>query len=95
MVLGSRRRADDAAGHRRLVRNQAETWRLYCFRDEANAKGFVEHFGGITFDPKKTARTAVLKARAGRTNIGRSPQAGRFGSIRLSSKPKKVTRHER
>ncbi len=30
-----------------------ETWRLYCFREEADADAFRAHFGGERFNPKK------------------------------------------
>ncbi|MER9927487.1 hypothetical protein NKJ84_32635 [Mesorhizobium sp. M0048] len=30
-----------------------ENWRLYCFADQASAQAFLDHFGGIMFDPKR------------------------------------------
>ena len=30
-----------------------EQWRLHCFADPAAAAAFLDHFGGIMFDPKR------------------------------------------
>ncbi|MER9341815.1 hypothetical protein NKI41_13585 [Mesorhizobium sp. M0601] len=30
-----------------------ETWRLYCFADQASALVFLDHLGGMMFDPKR------------------------------------------
>ncbi|MER9022396.1 hypothetical protein NKI01_07460 [Mesorhizobium sp. M0815] len=30
-----------------------ENWRLYCFADPASAQLFLDHFGGMMFDPKR------------------------------------------
>ncbi|MBZ9822371.1 hypothetical protein [Mesorhizobium sp. CA4] len=30
-----------------------EEWRLHCFSDAAAAAAFLDHFGGIRFDPKR------------------------------------------
>ncbi|MER9800906.1 hypothetical protein NKJ36_27995 [Mesorhizobium sp. M0142] len=32
---------------------QYENWRLYCFADHASAQAFLDHFGGMMFDPKR------------------------------------------
>lgn len=30
-----------------------ENWRVYCFADPASASAFIDHFGGVMFDPKR------------------------------------------
>lgn len=30
-----------------------EQWRLHCFADQEDAKAFLDHFGGVMFDPSK------------------------------------------
>ncbi|TIV59106.1 hypothetical protein [Mesorhizobium sp.] len=30
-----------------------EQWRLHCFADREAAASFLDHFGGIVFDPKR------------------------------------------
>ncbi|UCI08688.1 hypothetical protein [Mesorhizobium sp. B1-1-8] len=30
-----------------------QQWRLHCFADAAAAKAFLDHFGGVVFDPKR------------------------------------------
>ncbi|MHC2791188.1 hypothetical protein ACVINZ_000200 [Mesorhizobium jarvisii] len=30
-----------------------EQWRLHCFADHEAAASFLDHFGGIVFDPKR------------------------------------------
>ncbi|MDX8526984.1 hypothetical protein RFM68_21005 [Mesorhizobium sp. MSK_1335] len=30
-----------------------EQWRLHCFADRTAAASFLDHFGGIMFDPKR------------------------------------------
>ncbi|CDX55824.1 hypothetical protein MPL3365_210074 [Mesorhizobium plurifarium] len=32
---------------------QQEQWRLHCFADPAAAAAFLDHFGGVMFDPKR------------------------------------------
>lgn len=30
-----------------------EQWRLHCFADPAASTAFLDHFGGVVFDPKR------------------------------------------
>lgn len=40
-----------------------EQWRLHCFADRAAAAAFLDRFGGIVFDPKRTGSPAELRSR--------------------------------
>ncbi|MER9175285.1 hypothetical protein NKH72_17045 [Mesorhizobium sp. M0955] len=47
---------------------QYENWRLHCFVDAADAQAFLDHFGGVMFDPKgdrETGKAQGVWRRAG------------------------------
>jgi hypothetical protein len=38
-----------------------EQWRLHCFSDSAAAAAFLDHFGGIKFDPKRDRKNGSAR----------------------------------
>ena len=49
-----------------------ENWRLYCFRDIADAEAFQAHFGGERFDPKRQREKGLALGAWRRTDAWRS-----------------------
>ncbi|MER9316343.1 hypothetical protein NKI31_12655 [Mesorhizobium sp. M0659] len=36
-------------------------WRLHCFADAATAQAFLDHFGGVLFDPKRDRENGKVR----------------------------------